>query len=484
MTTKKKVIVNTILSLIPIFLILIFLYPQSEIIQGDTLWHIKNGEWIITNRQIPYIDYFSYHDNLNFMAHEWLFDIIIFYVSKGGTLAIHAFAVLTTLFGYCFAVFSSKNHKQWVINSIIMLFLTIAGFYKGIMAIPDTLAASILIILGNNIVTEERPLKNKLIINVVLGIFLVNYHGGMMSAALIQSLFLTGLPIVKSWFCNKKLDKQDIICFISLTGTLFICSLINPYFIQIYKYGFMINSKASEFITDWQPFAFSSTTAVFAVFTLLAMAIIGMIMKKKKISFDIRYAAIFFYIIILFRYRRAVNLFTFALIVFAGEEIFNTIQCLISNKKIKKLLTIIICLILSFLTIGGLRQIQFKNQTVREYITDQYIDATTLEYIKDKKILNLNDYGGHLIYCDIPVFVDGRIDVYSPEYGNPDIFTDYLKAMHSAEIMSTMSDKYGFDILALDKNSLSAQIFIASPEWEVINNTNKIIILERKNINE
>ena len=89
-----------------------------------------------------------------------------------------------------------------------------------------------------------------------------------------------------------------------------------------------------------------------------------------------------------------------------------------------------------------------------------------------KKILDL-------IYLNIPVFIEGRMDCYTPEYDNPDIFMEGYKALYSDELMLTLSYKYNFTILILDANSVSTQIFITSSNWRVIDYTNNTIILER-----
>ena len=62
--------------LVPIFtflLVIIMFNKTATVITGDSCWHIKVGEWIFKNKSIPAKDMLSMHNDLNFMAHEWLF---------------------------------------------------------------------------------------------------------------------------------------------------------------------------------------------------------------------------------------------------------------------------------------------------------------------------------------------------------------------------------------------------------------------------
>jgi hypothetical protein len=49
------------------------------IVDGDTFWAIKVGEWISYNKDVPTADSFSWTAYGNpWVAHEWLFDYLIF----------------------------------------------------------------------------------------------------------------------------------------------------------------------------------------------------------------------------------------------------------------------------------------------------------------------------------------------------------------------------------------------------------------------
>lgn len=47
------------------------------VVDSDMLWHIKTGDWILANKAIPKHDVFSWHTGLNWIPHEWLYDVCL-----------------------------------------------------------------------------------------------------------------------------------------------------------------------------------------------------------------------------------------------------------------------------------------------------------------------------------------------------------------------------------------------------------------------
>ena len=89
-----------------------------------------------------------------------------------------------------------------------------------------------------------------------------------------------------------------------------------------------------------------------------------------------------------------------------------------------------------------------------------------IEIIKQKhpqKLYNYYDYGGYLIYRDIPVFIDGRADMYS-KYNYQDYYhlsileSDYRKIL----------DRYQFDMFLLDKGLPLVSYLEEQEEYEVL----------------
>ena len=95
-------------------------------------------------------------------------------------------------------------------------------------------------------------------------------------------------------------------------------------------------------------------------------------------------------------------------------------------------------------------------------INDEYIDKGTYpveaaEWIKNNldlstlKLYNEYNYGSYLLYEDIPVFIDSRCDLYTPEFNENraqnidgrDIFTDALNIANLSVNYDIKFEEYG-----------------------------------------
>ena len=246
----------------------------------------------------------------------------------------------------------------------------------------------------------------------------------------------------------------------------------------------MMGTEAAAYVTDWQPYSFPGAVTVILFLIVVMMAVYGNYVSNSGFKFHPRYLCLFFYICIMFTYRRGVNLCLYAIVLFAGRDIYFAVMHILQKTRHLKavhIISAVITGILAFISIiGGLLNLSVPNKSIREYINADYVSSEMEEYLKNRKIFNITNNSGYLIYLDIPVYMDGRIDVYTPEYDNPDIFMEGLKALHSNKLMKELSNKYGFDTLVLNLNSTTTEIFMASPDWESTYYSENIIIFERK----
>ena len=73
---RLKVIFNIITAVV--FIVFVITLCPKEM-QNDTFWSIKVGERLVRDG-IFGLDYFSIHENLNYIAHHFLTDVVIYLV--------------------------------------------------------------------------------------------------------------------------------------------------------------------------------------------------------------------------------------------------------------------------------------------------------------------------------------------------------------------------------------------------------------------
>ena len=96
--------------------------------------------------------------------------------------------------------------------------------------------------------------------------------------------------------------------------------------------------------------------------------------------------------------------------IFMSHSIFYYISPRKVDNGTDKVFIILICL---FLGIFCLNKSHIKLSPTK-VISDKAIDVLKKE--NPKRLLNYYDYGGYLVYKNIPVFIDARCDLYLKEF--------------------------------------------------------------------
>ena len=98
------------------------------------------------------------------------------------------------------------------------------------------------------------------------------------------------------------------------------------------------------------------------------------------------------------------------------------------------------------------------------------------DLILQSRVLTTDQWGDYLIYVNPAqkVFIDGRSDFYGPEVGN-----DYIRLSNGAWDWPRLLEKYRFNLALLPAESALAQILKLAPEWRVLEDDGKRILLAR-----
>src|SRR5262249_33421802 len=97
--------------------------------------------------------------------------------------------------------------------------------------------------------------------------------------------------------------------------------------------------------------------------------------------------------------------------------------------------------------------------------------------IFSSRVLTTDQWADYLIYLNprYKVFVDGRSDFYGPEIG--DVF---LHLVAGQPKWQEAMQKYGFKLVLLPAETAIVQLLKTQPDWRVIDDDGKHILLARK----
>ena len=199
-----------------------------------------------------------------------------------------------------------------------------------------------------------------------------------------------------------------------------------------------------------------------------------------------------------FMSRRQVSMF-----VLIGGYIFAKLIVAIINKYDKggekqainamttiwgKVITILLGILISF-TI-------YKGKINAPIVSESSYPVKACDYILDNlditnmKLFNEYNYGSYILYRGIPVFIDSRADLYTPEFNGTkneegkyvgrDIFSDYINTSNIATYYENKFEQYGIThILIRDNSKLNMFLSRDNEHYKELYSDNNFVIYER-----
>lgn len=127
----------------------------------------------------------------------------------------------------------------------------------------------------------------------------------------------------------------------------------------------------------------------------------------------------------------------------------------------------------------------------REKIDDEFVNKSAYpveaaEFIKRNldlnhiRLYNEYNYGSYLLFQDIPVFIDSRADLYTPEF-NPgkDIFTDFINISNMNIDYETKFKEYGITHVLIYRNSKLNTLIAKDSNYEQVYMDQYFVVYER-----
>ena len=289
----------------------------------------------------------------------------------------------------------------------------------------------------------------------------------------------------------KKLYIVFIICL--FTG------LLTPLKDMPYTYTYRImKGNTTQAVSEHQPMILINEKKILISYGIL-LAIL--IFTKTKIRLrDLFFLSGLFILSIMTRRQESM------LILFGGIVFARILTEFIQRKNPKLLLEIQEYLTTIFGEIGILIIVLLMStKMINPKFTQPYIDETSYpveasQWIKEKldykniKLFNDYNYGSYLLFEDIPVFIDSRCDLYTPEFNGTynknskkfvgkDIFSDFLNVSQIATWYDNVFKEYGVTHVITGSSSKLNMLISKDPLYNKIYSDKNFVLYERA-INE
>lgn len=484
---------ETIFMIIAIVCIIIFAVAMTPItLQNDTYYTIKIGQYIMENGIGEY-DPFSWHEELPYTFPHWGYDVLIASIyNAGGLYGIYlstaAFTVILSVVWFLVNCKLNKNKLTSFLLTLAFIYLMAPYIAARAQLLTFTLFLLEIYFIERFLQTKKKRFAIGLII---LPIIIANIHAAVFPFYFVLFMPYIGEYIIslipdliekyrkrKIKSINKKLEKgkisekkrekleSDIIIYnriIDKARTARENKAKNPYKLVIDKnknakwlIAIMIICALTGFLTP-----LGDTPYTYLIKTLQGnttqsinehLPLILIAAKPQLVTIATVLAVLIFtdakiklrdvfmlggLLLLALMQRRQLSMFMLiGLIIFNGFLVFLVNKydkegCKLFIQKCQKPLGILLMLILVLIMC-----IPF----LKDKINDRFIDekeypVAACDYIienldlENLKLYNEYNFGSYLIYRSIPVFIDSRADLYTPQFDTVkkrDMFSDFI----------------------------------------------------------
>ncbi|MDQ0287511.1 hypothetical protein J2Z49_002639 [Desulfofundulus luciae] len=409
----------------------------------DVFWHLKVGEWIVRNHAVPRVDVYSWSAyGQPWTAHEWLWEVLMYllysvlglpglwllvFVSaaacglsiRAGLLARGADRVVASVGGAASPFLLASWLKPWPQAGVyalfsVYLYLSLHGRWGK----RETLGVFFLAALWSNI------------------------HATACMLPLLLLAEFAGLKLLE-----RRAERGLFLAF----AASFLGTLVNPHGPGLWAYVVregLLSHHYREYIAEWMPFYFGSPDLVISFFACAAIMLCAASQGRMK-TLEFARAAGFWALALLSRIYMPYA-------VLSTAVLFGTLK-LRFRERFPEVLA-------AFALAGAVVFLAAKSVPADlDRVAGKSYPVQAVKFVKKEgysKVFNDYGWGGFLIFKEVPVYIDGRADLYRFE----NILKGYLELSKTGGISRYVAGT-GADAALVIKNSLLDRALEESPRW-------------------
>ena len=518
MTTKRL--------FVALFAIALFTMAVRETLDPDMWWHLRTGEYILQNG-IPVQDVFSFTVPQNaWVTHEWLSQVIMWlvYLVAGLPGLILFFAALIALtFWLLYLVCPGRPYLAAFV--VLLAAITSAIVWGVRPQIFNMLLTAVFVLIVERVKDGQWRVRALWWLPLLMLVW-ANLHSGYLLGVVLLGTYAVG-DFAQHWLATpteRTLGRTAVTHLFGVTIASFLVAAVNPSGIELWIYPFLtLGSGAMQaYIQEWLSPDFHQT--FFWPFAgMLALGVLGWIFNKNYVVSSGRFpdragswrsedtnlsekdggaarasatATVTITDMLLLLGTGAAGLLSarhiplFAIVatpiivrhwqsVIAGSRFAPVLQESQPEQAIKPLLATLNWLIL-VVAVGtavfwSVSKISGNDDAIAARYPVAAVDYLEASGLDEACGYNSYNWGGYLIWRGVPVFVDGRADVY----GDPFL----LFYRETFEVQSTWQEplnQYNVDYVLMERGTPLTAVLTASLEWNQVYEDNIAQIFVRE----
>lgn len=450
--------------LLLVLLLGVFAMSARNLSDPDVWWHLKTGQYIAEHKSVPHSDPFSYtRAGQPWVAHEWLSELLMYELYRAARWSglIIFFAAVTSAALFVLYLRCGRNHLIACIATLFSAFAAQVVWGVRPQMLSFFLASLWLLILEN---AERRAAIAWWTLPLML--LWVNLHAGFALGLVLSTLSLAAGGI-EVWWQHQDAQKLRLPAFILLLDILVV--ICNPNGVRMYIYPFATLRSAAmqSFISEW--FSPNFHRAQYWPLLLTVLAVPAVLACSRA---GVRLRDLLFLMVSLYGSLCFIRMIPFFVLI-AVPVILRSLRSLICTSSPKVHLWSVgracgnAVILLSAVIFAGLRTWQvIEYQSVAEV---KEFPSRAVAYLKahppSGPVFNHYDWGGYLIWnfgSRLPVFIDGRADIYGETFLN-----DFVATYEFSNGWQAHLERWKVATVLVPPDSPLAQGLRLSPSWKV-----------------
>ena len=463
------------------------------LVDGDTGWHIRTGEFILDHRAVPQTDLFSFtRPGAVWFAWEWLSDVL-FAVAlrwcglKGVVLIAGTVIALWPVLLIRQALW--RGAHAWLALAITLTGVGAASIH--FLARPHIFTLLFTTVCAWMIESDRRSPGWRLWLLAPITAFWANIHGGFLLLIGLLGLVAVGSAAeawagVRGWKDARRYAVATLVC----AGA----SVMNPYGIGLHTHilKYLRSDWIRNVVQEFKAPDFRSESQIQYEFLLMAgLAAATLLIVRRRYVHALWLVALAHLSLTSLRH---VPIFV-AIAAPILAEVFSefwtsavrkshensTVSILDrigfdASRGLQRTSLWLVGFVLAFSLVGG------AAKWPRDFPSTHFPTALVHQHrgiLSIGRVLTMDQWGDYLIYSFYPiqrVFADGRSDFYGPELGN-----EYLIAAGGDYRWRQTLNRYGVDTVLAPVSWALATILKSDPEWRIVADDGNAILIIRRN---
>ena len=477
---------------------------------ADTWWHLRAGQWMVANRALLSVDVFSYpFGGTQWINHSWLSQIPLFLAWDAFEYAGLNLMVALVVVATFVVVYRTCPGGSYLRAFVVLLAAATSSVYWS--ARPHLASLLLAAIFSFVLYQFRRTDKNHLWWLPLLMLLWVNLHGGfaigfiLLLTTLLGEVLRFGTALVMP-APTPAADKESVPSrtdrwLLALGQSLHIparaheewrrsawlvsiglaCALLvslNPYGPRMLLYPFETVSIGvlQDFIQEWQsPNFHIASNQLFLLMVFSTLAAVGFSRRRLDVT-DFLVFSVFAYLG--FLAGRNIAIFAVVAAPVLAAHLDNLVDRLQTNFPALRielaaptpLQARLNWVLLSLVILAvGVKIFSPLTNTTNEAVVADFHPVEAVAHLRETsptgKLFNSYNWGGYLIwslYPDMPVFIDGRTDLYADEFLRAYLDTAFARPGWQATL-----EQYEIDIVLIETDSNLAGVLSAASDWRV-----------------